>query len=250
MGTVPTGFERPRLTDQAVAHMTRMITSGNWPAGAVLAPEGELAQQLGVSRTVICECVRVLASRGMLDVRQGRGTFVTPLAAWNVTEPLALLVEADHTELLRWLEVRSILEVESAALAAQRATAEDGERLRQALLRFEEEPPNPDAYMAADVHFHLTVAQATQNQPLVRLLHPVVQPLRERFQGTVHVIQAREQAKCEHRAIVVAILARDVSAARAAMAAHLGRVADEIVQILRDQELPATQMKHPTKEHE
>ena len=103
-------FERPRLTEQVVAHMTRMITGAAWPSGAALPPEADLAQQLGVSRTVIREGVRVLASRGMLDVRQGRGTFVTPSAAWNVAEPLALLVRADRPALLNWLEVRTILE--------------------------------------------------------------------------------------------------------------------------------------------
>lgn len=239
--TVTTIFERPRLTDQVVTHMTRMITSGDWSAGAALPPEGELAQQLGVSRTVIRECVRVLASRGMLDVRQGRGTFVTPPAAWTVTEPLALLVKADRSELHNWLEVRTILEVESAALAAQRLTDDDRERLRAAVRRLEKESAHPDAYMEADIDFHLTIARATKNPALARLLRPVVQPLREEFQETVQISQARDNATREHHAIVAAILVGDAPAARAAMTAHLSRVADEIVQILRETTPPEVQ---------
>ena len=232
--TATTVFERPRLTDQAVTHVTRMITSGDWPAGTVLPPEGDLAQQLGVSRTVIRECVRVLASRGMLDVRQGRGTFVTPPDAWTVTEPLALLVKADRSELPSWLEVRAILEVESAALAAQRLSGDDRARLSEALRRLEEESAHPDAYMEADIDFHLTIARATQNPALARLLRPVVQPLREEFLGTVRISQARDNATREHRAIAAAILAGDAGAARAAMTAHLNRVAEEIVQLMHE----------------
>lgn len=231
-------FERPRLTDQAVAHITRMIVSGAWPPGTMLPPEGELAQQLGVSRTVIRECVRVLASRGMLDVRQGRGTSVTQPAVWNVSEPLALLVRADRSELLRWLEVRTILEVESAALAAQRLTDEDRAHLRAALQRLETEPSDPDAYLAADIDFHLAIAQATQNPALVRLLQPVVQPLREELQETALLAQARRHAAREHRAIATAILSGDAQAARQAMAAHLRRVADEITQIEQSPDTP------------
>jgi len=230
--TATTIFERPRLTDQAVSHLTGMITSGAWPAGTVLPPEAELAQQFGVSRTVVRECVRVLASRGMLEVRQGRGTSVTPPASWTVTETLALLVKADRSALLRWLEVRTILEVESAALAAQRLTEADRDRLREALRRLEEEAVQPDAYLDADIDFHLAIAQATQNPALVRLLRPVVLPLREHLQETALLAQARSAAAREHRAIGAAVLGGDPAGARAAMAAHLGRVADEIVQIM------------------
>jgi DNA-binding FadR family transcriptional regulator len=224
-------FGRTSLTDQVVAHLTRMITDGEWPAGTLLPTEAELAQELGVSRTVIRECVRVLASRGMLDVRQGRGTTATAPSAWNVAEPLAFVVKADRTDLLRWLEVRSILEVESAALAAQRYTGDDAAVLQQAVDRVA--VTEPDAYREADIYLHLTIARATQNPALVRLLHPLVEPLREELQETAIITENRRAATQEHRAIVARILERDVPGARAAMAAHLARVADEIVQVMR-----------------
>ena len=227
-----TTFQRPRLTDQVVDHMTRTITGGDWPAGTVVPPEGELAQRFGVSRTVIRECVRVLASRGMLDVRQGRGTVVRPYASWTVVEPLALLVKADISELLHWLEVRTILEAQSAALAAQRLTCDDRDHLTAALRRLENDSNNPEDYMEADIHFHLTIAKATQNPALVRLLRPVVQPLREQLQATALLPQARNAAAREHRHVATCILGCDADGARAAMITHLGRVAEEISQVL------------------
>lgn len=226
-------FARPRLTEQVAAHMTGMITAGTWAAGMALLPEAELAQQFGVSRTVVRECVRVLASRGMLNVRQGRGTFVTPPTAWNVTEPLALLVRADRSSLLRWLEVRTILEVESAALAARRATDDDRTALEAALRRLESGAADMDASMEADIALHLTIARATGNPALARLLEPMVQPMRDYLQETALLHAAVAAAALEHRAIVRHVLAGDVEGARGAMEGHLARVADEIAEVLR-----------------
>jgi DNA-binding FadR family transcriptional regulator len=223
---------RPRLTEQVAEHLTRLIADGDWPAGTVLPPEGDLAQQFGVSRTVIRECVRVLASRGMVEVRQGRGTSVQPPAAWNVTEPLALLVRADRADLLHWLEVRTILEVESAGLAAQRAEPASHRALQEALAHLELASDNADAFIAADVEFHLGIAQATGNPALLRLLRPVVQPLRQQLHDTALWPEAQRAANHEHRRILSCIAAGDAPGARAAMGGHLARVAEEIAAIL------------------
>ncbi len=219
--------------------MTRLITDGSWAAGASIPPEGELAQQFGVSRTVVRECVSVLASRGMLDVRQGRGTFVTAPEDWNVTEPLALLVAADRPALLSWLEVRTILETESAALAALRHTAADAAALREALALLEQADAarDQDAFKEADVHLHLAIARAAHNPALLLLLRPVVQPMREQLHDTARDPAMRDVAAQEHRALVECIVAGDAGGARGVMAAHLARVVDEIAQVARE-ELP------------
>lgn len=235
-------FERPRLTEQVVDHVTRLITDGTWASGAVLPTEGELAQRFGVSRTVIRECMRVLASRGMLDVRQGRGTTVMSPASWNVTEPLALLVRADRPSLLNWLEVRTILELESARLAAARADGEDRRALGAALRRVCDAAQQPDDYVEADIALHLQVAQAARNPQLHLLLRPLVQPLRRELHETVRVATATEAATREHTAIVERVLAGDSDGARAAMLLHLRRVADEIATLTE----PAEGDRHPS----
>src|SRR5438552_3296419 len=227
-------FERPRLTEQVVAHMTRMITEAAWPSGAALPPEADLAQQLGVSRTVIREGVRVLASRGMLDVRQGRGTFVTPSAAWNVAEPLALLVKADRPALLNWLEVRTILEMASARLAAARASERDRAELAEALRRVCDVTQQPEEYVEADIALHVRLAQATQNPQLQLLVQTLVQPLRRELHETVRMPALTAAATREHTAIVERVLAGDGAGARAAMGAHLSRVAEEINVVLNE----------------
>jgi DNA-binding FadR family transcriptional regulator len=223
---------RPRLTEQVAEHITHLIAEGQWPAGMIMPAEGNLAEQFGVSRTVIRECVRVLASRGMVEVRQGRGTSVQPPAAWNVTEPLALLVRADRADLPHWLEVRSILEVESAGLAAERSGLEGGKALEEAMTSLETSSDDADAFIAADVKFHLGIGLATGNPALLRLLRPVVQPLWQQLHDTALWPDAQRAANREHRRILACITAGDAAGARKAMAGHLARVAEEIAEIL------------------
>jgi DNA-binding FadR family transcriptional regulator len=225
-------FERPSLTEQAVAYLSGLIVDGAWPPGRAVPPEAELARTLGVSRTVVREGVRVLASRGMLVVRQGRATVVTAPEAWNLGEPLSLVVRTDRAALLEWLEVRAILEMESAALAAERHTAEDAAALAEAVARAQG-IEDSGAYMEADVHFHLTIARAAHNGALSRLLRPVMQPLREQFREAAMEPRVRALTTESHQAIVAAILAHDGPAARKAMAAHLKGVTREIA-VVRD----------------
>lgn len=227
-----TTFERPHLTEQVVEHCTRLITDGTWAASTMLPTEGELTRQFGVSRTVIRECVRVLASRGMVDVRQGRGTTVTTPTSWNVTEPLAQLIRADRSSLLNWLEVRTILELESARLAAARAGEVDRDELAAALRRVTDAAQHPDDYVEADIALHLRIAEAAHNPQMRLVLRPLVQPLRTELHRTVRIATATAAATREHTAIVERVLAGDGEGARAAMLLHLRRVADEITLVL------------------
>ena len=226
-------FERPRLRDQVLGHMTRLITEGTWPAGTALPSEGELAQQLKVSRTVVRECVRVLASRGMLDVRQGRVISVAPHARWNATEPLALLVKSDYDEVLNWLEVRALLEQGSAELAARRATPQDHARLDEIMRRLRVSDDAPDAYREGDIEFHLTIARSTGNLALARLLEGVIHPLHEQLEERALTPHTRHASTREHDEILARIVRRDAPGARAAMAAHQARVAGETRELLR-----------------
>lgn len=228
-------FERPSLYDQVLAHMTQLITRKYWPAGAALPPEGELAQQFKVSRTVIRECVRVLASRGMVNVRQGRNMYVAPHESWKATEPLALLVRSDHASLAYWLEVRTLLEMDCAGLAATRATEDELDELAALIAQQAAGEDDPDMYRALDIRFHLGIARSTHNPALVRLSEGVIQPLREQMEERVLTPQTRQASTAGHRAILACLRDRDTTGARAAMNAHLGRVADEITQVLQSQ---------------
>ncbi len=228
-------FDRPPLHEQVLTHMTRLITQGTWASGGALPSEAELAHQYRVSRTVIRECVRVLASRGVLDVRQGRVICVAPYERWNTTEPLALLVKSDYDAVFHWLEVRALLERDSAELAARRATPWDHAHLAAIMHGLRASDDAPDAYREGDIAFHLTIARATGNPALVRLLEGVIQPLHEQLQERALTPLTRHASTREHEEILACIVARDAPGARAAMAAHLTRVVDETRQLLREE---------------
>ncbi len=228
-------FERPRLRDQVLVHMTRLITEGTWAGGTALPSEAELAQQYKVSRTVIRECVRVLASRGMLDVQQGRVISVTPFERWNAMESLALLVKSDYDAVFNWLEVRALLEQDSAELAALRSTPQNHAQLQVIMRQLLASADAPDAYREGDIAFHLTIARASGNPALVRLLEGVIQPLHEQLEERALTPVTRHASTREHDEILARIVTHDAPGARAAMAAHLMRVVDETRQLLREE---------------
>jgi len=161
---------------------------------------------------------------------------VTPHAEWRITEPLALLVRSDHMSLLNWLEVRTLLEMDCADLAARRATAQESDLLTELVARQAQCDDDPDAYRDLDIMFHLGIAQATHNPALLRLVEGVIQPLREQLDERALTSQTRHVSTEEHRAILQQIHRGAQLEARAAMAAHLGRVAAEIAALLPGEE--------------
>lgn len=223
----PSLFARAPLTEQVLAHLGNLVADGTWPPGTTLPAESELCASLGVSRALLRECIRVLASRGVLAARQGKGTFVCPPSAWNIGEPLSLAVRADETQLQNWIEVRGALEAATASLAAVRCDADDGADLRSRLADLAAAGGAP-SYLEADIAFHLSVARASHNPQFVRLLGPLLRPLREQlFTNTADIPHLRRVGNQEHSDIAAAIFSHDASAAMHAATAHILRVVDE-----------------------
>jgi GntR family transcriptional regulator, transcriptional repressor for pyruvate dehydrogenase complex len=224
------------LTDQVVERLTTLIVNGELAPGTMLLPEKDLALEFGVSRIVIREAIRILAAQGLVGVRHGVGTCVNAPQDWRVAEPLALLLRATDQSLLRWLELRIMLEVGAAPIAAERATQDDLRELRAALetmqVQAEGGMADSSAFVEADLRFHLGVAAAAQNALLVCVLRPVLAPLEDQLRQVVEMPSAPAQAVAEHRDIFDCIAAGDAAGARAAMEAHLGRVASEIDSVM------------------
>ena len=123
------------LAEQVAGRLLHDIAEGVYPTGSRLPPEPVLAEAAGVSRLTLREAVKSLGQRGVVRVEQGRGTFVNPTSEWLPLDPqlLATLVRRDHGLAAQLTEVRRIVEVGAASLAARRRTAEDLRRMREAL---------------------------------------------------------------------------------------------------------------------
>lgn len=208
------------------------IVSGRMPAGARLPTETELAQRFGVSRGVARESLRSLEERGLVTVRHGIGATVRPSADWDMfsLEVIEALLEHEGgTKLLSdYLECRRLLEIEAAALAARRATADDLMALSAALDRMTatavEAPGSPSAeerFHEADVAFHRALIQATGNHALGRMTEPVHRALALARRPLARPEHRLERSLPEHREILAAVAARDPRRARDAMRAHL-----------------------------
>ncbi|MER5636505.1 FadR/GntR family transcriptional regulator [Kitasatospora sp. NPDC002227] len=152
---------RTPLSDQVIAQLRAQITSGEWPVGSRIPTEAALVEELGVARNTVREAVRALAHNGLLDIRQGSGTYV--LATSELAGVMhRRFADADQEQVA---ELRSMLETSAAGLAAARRTERDLELLETALARREAAwaSGDPEAFVQADAAFHQAVVATAHN---------------------------------------------------------------------------------------
>jgi GntR family transcriptional repressor for pyruvate dehydrogenase complex len=213
-----------RLDEQVVARIETQILNGDLRPGDQLPTERELGNQFKVSRTVIREAVKALRAKGLVTSEQGRGTFVADGTARAARNSLGLMMQIGASESPdQLIEARELFEPEIAALAAQRATPNDLTRLRVAVETMERALGNADAFIEADLAFHLALASATQNALIPTLLDPIMDLLREQ-RKKIFRVNGAARGQAHHKKILKAIQARDADAARRAMRAHLKQV--------------------------
>ncbi|QEU90092.1 FadR/GntR family transcriptional regulator [Streptomyces kanamyceticus] len=222
---------RTNLVDLVIAQMESLISDGEWQVGEKIPAEPLLVEQLAVGRNTVREAVRALVHTGMLEPRQGDGTYVRASSDFGA----AVQRRLRRAGALEAYEVRASLERDAARHAAARRTEDDLATLRAALVERDRAWRSGDiaAFIDADVAFHRTVADAAHNSVLADLYGHLSDALRETLQSVVAAPvpdSVRHQLDA-HEAIVDAIEARDPEAAEAAVLAHLA----EGMAALRDQ---------------
>ena len=222
---------KDRLVDRVVKEIQGAIVERRLVPGTRLPPERELAEQVGVSRTVVREAVHILVTKGLLEARQGVGTVVREVSAEQVAESLSILVQTQRISLDELHHVRSILEVEIAGLAAQHATGEDIAELKSILDAMEAAAQEPEPFGETDGDFHQALARISQNALMVVLLgsiRDVMQAVRLRVYRYPRLYQI---VMPDHYRIMERVMAGDVGGAREAMREHLEharRVQEEV----------------------
>nr|WP_199883171.1 FCD domain-containing protein [Streptomyces sp. CB01580] len=207
------------LVEQATHHLREQITGGRWPVGTKIPGETSLAKTLGVGRSTVREAVRTLATLGLLQSRQGAGVFVV---ADRVTEDWPTrLRRASVTDVY---EVRMLIEVQAARLAARRRTDEDLVALDAALAARRAAGGGADAeFVDADIALHAAVVAAAHNPVLTDLFGEFAPALRQGLIDLVDLLGLRREdpdhGDATHDALVRAVVAGDAeSAGRAAQA--------------------------------
>ena len=206
-------FKR-KASHQVADAICGMLRSGDYRVGDRMPSESELGSSLAVSRSTVREAVRELTSLGVLEIQHGRGTFVRSLRPDLLLRGDSLLDPPNDRIREELLEVRGIVEPEAAALAAQRATSEDIDRLHYDVERLAEAIGQGIA-VPEDLGFHLDLVRATHNAALWRVSGAIISFYQ--WDGQLPT----EQDAIDHRAIYEAVRARDASLARQAMIDHL-----------------------------
>lgn len=214
------------LADDLYAKLERSILTGSLTPGERLPTQKVVADEAGVSRTVVREAMARLEAQGLAVARRGSGVFVSDMAryrAFQVT-PAELSRVSD---VIRLLETRLAIESEMAALAAARRTTEDIAEMRAALQRMAEVSDDPLAAAEADMAFHLAIARGTRNDYFVRLIEFLGARLVPPRNLYLHDKSPEEneayvaKVRTEHDAILNAIVRMDVDRARTAARAHM-----------------------------
>jgi GntR family transcriptional repressor for pyruvate dehydrogenase complex len=227
----PAGRGRSQ-TDVVVDGIKWMITSGELGSGSRLPIEKDLASQLGVSRGSLREGVRALCIMGVLETRQGDGTYVTSLEPSLLLAPVSFMVDLHaESESVHLQAVRRVLETEAAgraALTIDQETLAEAEAVLAAI-----EPTigsaavDYEAVMEADIAFHRVIAHASGNPALEALIEALAsRTLRARMWRAISEESAVTNTHAEHRAILHALANHDPDSARLRMGTHLLAVQD------------------------
>ena len=214
-----------RLYEQIVKQVEESILSGQLKPGDQLPAERDLAQSFGVSRTAVREAVKTLTEKGLVEAFSGRGTFVTNGTSQAIRQSLDLMIRINQQEGSAHLaELRLVLEPEIAGLAASRIDGQLLGTMKETVAIMERNLHDREAYIEADLDFHLALAEAAGNPLILSLLDSIVGLLREQRSRIFDVEGGPERGQYHHKRILTAVQQRDPEAARAAMREHLQQV--------------------------
>lgn len=228
-----------KRSDLVIDGIIELVSAGDLAPGDRLPIEKDLSEKLGVSRGTLREGVRALSAMGVLEVRQGSGTYVTALDLSRILAPVTTVIDlqaANHSADLQ--QVRRVLEMEAAYLAASRMTEEqlaEAEAILESVESLTEAQSSPTAreqFLDADLRFHSLIALASENPILESLLTAVSgRTARTRLWRAVLQENVQQRTHDEHRAILRALQRRDPEGARLFMGAHIHAVADFIADL-------------------
>lgn len=239
----------PRLYQQVATTIERAIGEGQYQPGQRLASERDLAEEFGVSRPTVRRAVIVLEMRGLVESRQGSGVYVRRTSAVAPAPPRDLDIGAFDQA-----EARRLFEGEVAALAATLITDEELAYLDSLVAEMNNERATKEQSELADRQFHTTIARATRNSAIVRVIEntwdlryksPLCMQMLERAREV-----RRRPLNDEHQDIIESLRTRDPKAARIAMQAHLGGLIENLLLTAEVQELEQTRERLAAKREE
>ncbi|WP_456021894.1 transcriptional regulator GlcC [Pseudomonas protegens] len=235
------GFESeraPQVADVVCQRIERLIVDGVLKNGQILPSERRLTEKLGVSRNALREGLKLLRARGIIETAHGKGSYVAQLSAHPACSPLMHLFSSQPRTLYDLFEVRSLLEGESARLAALRGTEADFiliTRSYEALVAAHSQSLEASVHARLDHAFHLAICEASHNPVLVQTLRSLTDLLLSSVFASVNNLYHREPQKRQidrqHARLYNAVTGRLPEQARKAATAHIQSICENLKDI-------------------
>lgn len=227
------GFTPKRsLREQIVEHLGQQVVGGQLRPGSAMPTEHELCEQLGVSRTVIREALKVLSDKGLIESRPKTGGVALPRQNWKLLDPDILRWEYQFGSPVaffeRLTEVRLIIEAGAAELAAQKATPAEVAEIAQSYQEMEDTITNFEAYIEADMRFHSAILRASHNELLEQIVQTIRTALIEIRVISAQMPEAQQAVLPQHRLVLEAIQTGRPAEARQAMQTLIQQVGADI----------------------
>jgi GntR family transcriptional repressor for pyruvate dehydrogenase complex len=225
--------ERQKVYELIAENLLAQIAGRSLKPGDALPPERELTQRYQAGRSSVREALRMLESKGLIE-SVGNGSFAVSSFRNPLNNSLKLLLSLDEANMREIYELRRILEAEAAALAAEHRGDDDLEQMEAAIASMAVglETDRADAYIDADLRFHLAIAKASGNRLVLHTMHALRDLIRRALMSIYLIPSSPERSLEQHRLIRAAIVAQDAERARAEMRAHLVRVEADVHQIV------------------
>jgi len=215
-------IKKKRVSDIAIEQIRQLISSGHLKPGHMLPSERKLMEQFKISRVPIREALRVLEMMGVVEVKPGKGIYVTDPEN-SLFSPLRQWLSAQKESLVDHFEVRLLIEPRAAAFCAKRASKEQINAMKKSLIKFFEAQAESNLVdmIRADAQLHQLIAVATGNRTLATLMSTFTNSLLEGWKASLRTEGRGAKTVEEHASIVEAIEKRDGAKAEKLMKKHL-----------------------------
>jgi GntR family transcriptional regulator, transcriptional repressor for pyruvate dehydrogenase complex len=218
---------RNKVYEEVAKQIERLILKKLKP-GDKLPSERELAEKLQVSRSSIRDAIRGLELMGLVEPRQGAGTIVCDRSSVSPIDPFGSVLKRRQELVTELLDFRKMLEPPLAARAAAHASPDEISEMEDILRRQEQKQIQGDAAVAEDAEFHYSIALASDNSVVLKVLDILMDLLRDTRERSLQVEGRPQKSLAGHRRILAAIKRHDAEGAKAAMRRHIEDV-EEIV---------------------
>ncbi|MFG6114743.1 FadR/GntR family transcriptional regulator [Halobacillus sp. MO56] len=214
-----------KIYEEVADSLVAMLKNGDLKPGDKLDSVEQLAKNFDVGRSAIREALSAMRAMGLVEMRQGEGTYIKEFDASRFSLPVAAALIMKREDVKELLEVRKILEAGAVSSAAERHSDSDIAAMVEALHAMEQAKGNGELGEKADLEFHIAIARATDNQMLINLMNSVseimMETMRETRRHWLHSEKSTARLLEEHWLIFEAIKNRDSELAQKHMLNHL-----------------------------